>query len=647
MLRGMWISRRYQAHRGDLWLYLILLSALGMRTFHLVYPAWDYHNWRQTITLMVARNFARQDFPLLHPQVGWIGNRPSAPSYFNGEFSIESVLAAVLYKVFGESDTLARWVVIAFSLLGIYCLYDLLRRRAGPAAAGLGAFIYSLLPYHLFFGRVFMPDIPALSLALAGLDVLDRWTDDARGMRLAAAGALTSLAVLQKLTVIFVALPTLYLFWLVYGRRLAWRKEPYIFALIAGVPAFAWYSVHAKAMESQSVLSALIMRQDLFGHHLERWLQGPFTGTILKALWSEAFSPLGLSLALIGILCAGSGRAAWLFRLWMAGACLTLVMMPGVLPANLYYLSLLLPAGAALAGIALARLARYRRGGPVVAIVLAVFAAGTISSALPLYLPDRLPRDLGVVLNHLTAPGDLLATETGGSPNVLYFADRRGWLLEREYNLERLEHLSQAGARYYADVFAADATEQRQFFNTLAGRFARLTAGDAPWQIYDLAAMPGPLRTLPADEIPIPRAANFADQIQFRGVSLRRLLEWPASFEVTYYWQCLKTPPADLRVFVHVTNLDGRIVYQQDHWPQAGRFPTSRWKPGDIVRERCVLALPGSLPAGKHQIWLGWFDPARGPRLPVLNPRATDRDDRVVVAELDVPLQPGYGWFRP
>ena len=633
--------------RGDRWLCLILLSALGMRTFCLVYPAWDYHNWRQTITLMVARNFARQNFPLLHPQVSWVGNRPSAPSYFNAEFSIESVLAAVLYKIFGESDTLARLVVIGFSLLGIYCLYDLLRRRAGPVAAGLGAFIYALLPYHLFFGRVFMPDIPALSLALAGLDVLDRWTDDAKVSRLAAAATLTALAILQKLTVIFVALPTLYLFWLVYGRRLPWRKEPYIFALIAGIPAFAWYSVHANAMESQSVLSALVMQRDLFGHHLERWLQGPFAGPILKALWSEAFSPVGLALALIGLLCAGNGRAAWLFRLWWAGACLTLMLMPGVLPANLYYLSLLLPAGAALGGIALARLARHRRGYPVVAVVLAVFAVGATSYALPLYRPDRLPHDLGTVLNRLSAPSDLLATETGGSPNVLYFADRRGWLLEREYNLERVEHLNQAGARYYADTFAADAGEQRQFFNTLAGRFARLTAEDAPWQIYDLAATAGPLGTLPAGEISIPRAVNFADHIQFRGVSLQQLLESPVSFEVTYYWQCLETPSSDLRVFVHVTDSAGQTVYQQDHWPQAGRFPTLRWKPGDIVRERYVLALPGSLAAGRYQIRLGWFDPTSGARLPVVNPGATDRDDRVVVAELDVPPRHGYGWFSP
>jgi 4-amino-4-deoxy-L-arabinose transferase-like glycosyltransferase len=151
---------------------LILLAALALRSWHLFDPPWDYHNWRQTITLMVARDFARHGFPVLHPQVAWVShNQPSAPSYFSGEFSLQSVLAAVLYRFLGESEVWARLVVIAFSLAGIYFLYHLLDRGAGPRAAWVGAFIYALLPYSVFFGRVFMPEIPAISLALGALCV--------------------------------------------------------------------------------------------------------------------------------------------------------------------------------------------------------------------------------------------------------------------------------------------------------------------------------------------------------------------------------------------------------------------------------------------------------------------------------------------
>jgi hypothetical protein len=54
------------------------------------------------MTLMVARDFARHDFPLLHPQLMWLSqNRPADPSYFSGEFSIQSIAAALLYGLLG------------------------------------------------------------------------------------------------------------------------------------------------------------------------------------------------------------------------------------------------------------------------------------------------------------------------------------------------------------------------------------------------------------------------------------------------------------------------------------------------------------------------------------------------------------------
>src|SRR5690349_19846050 len=130
---------------GNSWLNAILFLALVLRSYHFAYPAWDYHNWRQTITLMIARDFARHGFPLLHPQVAWIANQPSDPSYFSAEFSIESVLAALLYKAFGESDVAARSVIVVFSLAGIVCLYNLIERRSDRMTARSAAFIYALL----------------------------------------------------------------------------------------------------------------------------------------------------------------------------------------------------------------------------------------------------------------------------------------------------------------------------------------------------------------------------------------------------------------------------------------------------------------------------------------------------------------------
>ena len=87
----------YATHGGkmrgprDHTLSAILILSLILHSYHLAYPAWDYHNWRQSITLMVARNFAEHGFDLRRPQVAWVSHGdPSAPSYFSAEFPIMS-----------------------------------------------------------------------------------------------------------------------------------------------------------------------------------------------------------------------------------------------------------------------------------------------------------------------------------------------------------------------------------------------------------------------------------------------------------------------------------------------------------------------------------------------------------------------------
>jgi hypothetical protein len=67
---------------------------------------------------------------------------------------------------------------------------------------------------------------------------------------------------------------------------------------------------------------------------------------------------------------------------------------------------------------------------------------------------------------------------------------------------------------------------------------------------------------------------------------------------------------------------------------------------GDIIRERYVMVLPDSLPGGKYQIRVGWFDSGGWRRLPIFNSAASNSEDSARVAEIDVHNPPQYGWFR-
>jgi hypothetical protein len=379
------------------------------------------------------------------------------------------------------------------------------------------------------------------------------------------------------------------------------------------------------------------MQPGLFGRHLGLLHQTTFVRQIAAGLSNEAFSPVGLGLAAAGIFWPLHSRVATLFRLWVLGAAIVLLSVPEVLPANLYYLAALLPGGAALAGLALASLPT--RAWPARLVALAGLTVAAVWCTLPLYTPDRSPYDLGMLLERLSSKDDLLLTESGGSPNVLYYANRRGWMVGGLYNPAMADRLVGLGARYYANAFGS-VVEGKAFFGRLDQLFERLTGEGAPWPIYDLSSA---ARARATTDIQAPLAVNFGNQIEFCGISSRRLLESPASFDLILHWRCLKTPEADVNGFVHVVDSVGKTVYQEDHWRGGRRPPIRQWKPGEVIDERYILVLPAALRAAKYELRLGWYEPVHQTRVSIVGD--SDGQERATVAEVETLGPRSYRWL--
>ena len=81
-------------------------------------------------------------------------------------------------------------------------------------------------------------------------------------------------------------------------------------------------------------------------------------------------------------------------------------------------------------------------------------------------------------------------------------------------------------------------------------------------------------------------------------------------------WISLTSTPTDYQVFVHVLAQDGTIITQADHGPKDGRYPTSAWQPGEVIRE-CFAVDAAGVPAGDWQVGLGLYNLDDGQRLPV------------------------------
>jgi hypothetical protein len=87
---------------------------------------------------------------------------------------------------------------------------------------------------------------------------------------------------------------------------------------------------------------------------------------------------------------------------------------------------------------------------------------------------------------------------------------------------------------------------------------------------------------------------------------------------LTFYWQSNSATATDYTRFVQVYDPALGMAAQFDSPPQQGGNPTSAWVPGEIIADPVTLTVqPDALP-GTYGIYVGFYDPADGNRLPVL-----------------------------
>jgi uncharacterized membrane protein len=92
-----------------------------------------------------------------------------------------------------------------------------------------------------------------------------------------------------------------------------------------------------------------------------------------------------------------------------------------------------------------------------------------------------------------------------------------------------------------------------------------------------------------------------------------------------------------LVVVVQLLGEDGRVAASLEAEPLDGRYPTSGWLPGELVRDRHVLSVPDSVPAGTYRLIAGLYRAADGQRLPAASGLfGLNRTDALTVRDIIV-----------
>ncbi|MCL4298442.1 MAG: cellulase family glycosylhydrolase [Anaerolineae bacterium] len=139
-----------------------------------------------------------------------------------------------------------------------------------------------------------------------------------------------------------------------------------------------------------------------------------------------------------------------------------------------------------------------------------------------------------------------------------------------------------------------------------------------------------------------PMSAVFNHEIELVGYKLQPdPLTSPGTINLTLYWQSVQAVANDYTVFIHLTDGTGSIVAQEDSPPAQGKFPSSRWLPGQLIEDEHHTLTSANLPAGKYDLRVGLYNSATGERLSVQS-ESNPVQDSFLLASLTVSAF-GYG----
>lgn len=120
---------------------------------------------------------------------------------------------------------------------------------------------------------------------------------------------------------------------------------------------------------------------------------------------------------------------------------------------------------------------------------------------------------------------------------------------------------------------------------------------------------------IPAPELSLDSRPRFGDSFvlldSIVGLEDNRLYLY-------FLWYALEEPEKDYIVFVHILR-GAEIIAQGDGPPAQGYYPTSLWRPGDIVADERFIQLPEPIPGWQLRVKVGFYLLETQERLPAFD----------------------------
>lgn len=158
----------------------------------------------------------------------------------------------------------------------------------------------------------------------------------------------------------------------------------------------------------------------------------------------------------------------------------------------------------------------------------------------------------------------------------------------------------------------------------------RQIGGDMTVQLWLLET------TLPdVDNLALIEDNSFGNVVRLEAFALE---EKENQLGLTLYWYSQVDWESDYSVFLHlVDSADAPPLAQSNGVPANSSRPTMTWRKDEIITDMRAITLPDNLPAGEYEIYIGFYKPDSGVRLPVTLEGVSQPFDQLFLTHITLP----------
>jgi 4-amino-4-deoxy-L-arabinose transferase-like glycosyltransferase len=430
-------KQRLPVKRTYIYFWLIITLALLLRCQGLFNPLLDKHSWRQTDTASVAYNYYTSGLNIFQPRLNVL------PEVRELEFHLYPYTVALLYKIFGFNEVWGRMVSILCGLGTLWFIFLLTRRYFNEPAALYAALFWASSPMAVFYNRTFLPESMMLFCSAAGMYFFLLWAESGKTWVMPAAAGLISCAILIKLTSLYLAGPIIYVLWQRHSKRIFQSLPVYLFGfLVLAGPALHYTYQHYLFKTASWGTSIFEVGNDKWFNRAILFNPDFYFKIWVQSLGEQYFAFTGYVFLFFGWLSKLPPKtkvfAVWL---WSVFAYFVIIAV-GNYVHDYYQLVVLIP-GAVLVGRGIAyclertselktRLAWILTLGAV--IWLPIYGYTRSQSGMKFDITYKMA---GEALAEVSQKPDRALVISEGEPEVLYYAHRQGWHLDKwKYSLD-------------------------------------------------------------------------------------------------------------------------------------------------------------------------------------------------------------------